>query len=102
MDLTFPPNDFNLCPFTVINHDSIVNTFEFCESFEQITKCEVILVTTSIPISGPICGGKFIFFQNLTLKMLTLTHGLSSMTGLLHLKVASLRYYVYVIYDSQA
>lgn len=54
-----------------------MNPFEFCESFEQITKCEIILVTISIPISGPIYGGKFIFFQNLTLKMFTLTHRLS-------------------------
>lgn len=36
-----------------------MNPFEFCESFEQITKCEVVLGTTSTPISVPICGGKW-------------------------------------------
>ena len=36
-----------------------MNPFEFRESFEQITKCEVVLGITSTAISFPICGGKW-------------------------------------------
>lgn len=34
-----------------------MNPFEFRESFEQITKCEVVLGITNTAISFPICGG---------------------------------------------